>query len=688
MNDKNPCLLFLAFLWCLPSLALAASDSHGNLRRDLRYKTTSQGDLHIDLYYPESKLEGEYPVVIYTHGGGWTSGDKKGATRASMGQVTQGLTDMGFCVVAVQYRLWKKEGATSMRDCVIDAKDAIRFLAKNRRILHVNTDRVFTFGDSAGGQMAQMLLLSSPDSLPGDKDLAAYTYKTIAGVSWYGPCDFENTDLFNHDGRPDFRDRFGPRILPPDGSSKDKLALYREMSPIQYLGKDSPPLLMIQGDGDTTIPVHHAHYMERKAREIGAPVETLIVKNAGHNWRKADGKTPITPSVDEIVARTIAFLGQQNTPSRKGMGNDSRMPAFSWATLPRYMHLRKVSAFTPKELEYLATFPLITFEKTTGIKAFGSTDAGTLEAARAVKKINPATRTLFYRNVIVHYPGYSFDQELDGIRGWNLVDKKGQDKLVRGRVQAYDLTNNRLRRWWADTAAAVCADDSIDGLFLDGNVKVLTPGYLERALPEGKKEKLVERYHQMMKATRRALGPDKLMIANLLRASLDEGGLEHIHHFDGSYLEGFEHPAGRMSKADYIAKGIATVQQAARNGKIIALTLNVGESEIDDEVDESRARNSKRPEIRQDRIDYCIALFLVMAEEYSYLYIHDGYDVNPDKQGNSESKLWMRELKEYRKPLGPPKGPAKNRGYIYTREFEHASAWLDIENNKGVITWK
>ena len=65
---------------------------------------------------------------------------------------------------------------------------------------------------------------------------------------------------------------------------------------------------MIQGDGDTTIPVHHAYYMQEKANVCAAPVELLIVKNAGHNWRKADGSTLIEPSPDEIVQSSVDFL--------------------------------------------------------------------------------------------------------------------------------------------------------------------------------------------------------------------------------------------------------------------------------------------------------------------------------------------------------------------------------------------
>ena len=86
----------------------------------------------------------------------------------------------------------------------------------------------------------------------------------------------------------------------------DKLRLYREVSPVNYLRKESPPLLMIQGDKDTTIPVHHAYYMQEKAQACAAPVEIFIVKNAGHNWREVDA--PIDPSTDDIIQRTVDFL--------------------------------------------------------------------------------------------------------------------------------------------------------------------------------------------------------------------------------------------------------------------------------------------------------------------------------------------------------------------------------------------
>ena len=364
------------------------------------------------------------------------------------------------------------------------------------------------------------------------------------------------------------------------------------------------------------------------------------------------------------------------------------MPEFSWDTVPLYIHIRKAEKFTDEELQYLAGFPLITLEKMTGAKSYGSTDAGTIEAAKAIKRINPNTKLLFYRNVFVHYQSYSFDDQLGNIPGWYLQTKRGDDKVVRKKNQGYDTSNEALRKWWVDSAAEVCQSPHVDGLFLDGNIKSLT-SYLKGQLPKGKKEATIEGYHDMMTATRKALGPEKLMVANIIRARFPNSGLEYMNYFDGTYLEGFMHPAGtKLSKQDYLAKGIEATQAAARDGKIVAMTLGLGESSVLEGVDETHKKVDDLSAISQDDLHYKLALFLICAEKHSYLFLHDGYCV--DTRGRKkicQSGLWLKSLPEYQKPLGPPKGPAVRKGYIYKREFQHASVWLDIENSQGKVTW-
>ena len=361
---------------------------------------------------------------------------------------------------------------------------------------------------------------------------------------------------------------------------------------------------------------------------------------------------------------------------------EARMPFFSWDTVPRYMHVRKVTAFSPAEIEYLATFPLLTFEKTTGQKEFGSTEKGTIVAARAVKSINPTTKILYYRNIFVHYSKYDSNDELKKIEDPFLRSGSGSTKLIRNQVPAYDLSNEKLQNWWLQSAGEVCSAPEIDGLFVDGNIKALEKGYLRAVVGAEKKDKVMEGYHEVMRRLPTALGSDELIVSNIIRARLDRSGLEHLSYFDGSYIEGFEHNVGRESRVDYLAKGIAAIQEAARSGKIIAFTMST-KAYSDTDMDEEGSKSRKRLVVFQERLTYTLALFLICAEKHSYFLLHDGYGVD-----GGESELWMKAVPEYERPLGPPRGKAIKQGTVYQRSFQYADVTVDIEKESATISWK
>ena len=359
-----------------------------------------------------------------------------------------------------------------------------------------------------------------------------------------------------------------------------------------------------------------------------------------------------------------------------------RFPDFSWDRIPLYMHIRKATTFDAGELAFLAKFPLITFEKATGHRDHGSVEAGTLVAARAVKELNPRAKILFYRNVIVHYGNYKADSELETIPNAFLIGKDGNENLVRRRVKSYDLSNPAVRDWWVRSCQDVVADPAIDGVFLDGNVKALEAGYLKRDIGEAKKKETVVGYQKMMKQTREAIGPDKLMVANILRARFPKGGLEYLPMFDGSYLEGFFHNVGKASYEDYVAKGIESMQTAAQSGKIIAFTssLAANDNESVMGIDEAHGQVTSEEQAAK-AFSYSLALFLIAAEKHSYFRVHEGYAAD-----NNSS--WTRWFPEYDRPLGPPQGPAQRDGYRYHRKFKHAEVSLDINKQQGKVIWK
>ena len=364
----------------------------------------------------------------------------------------------------------------------------------------------------------------------------------------------------------------------------------------------------------------------------------------------------------------------------------NRLPEFSWDRVPLYMHIRKATNFTEDEIKYLATFPLVTFEKTTGSQTFKCTEDGTLAAAKAVKEINPSTKILYYRNVFVHWGTYKTNAEIDKMPGAFLVGKEGKTKLNFGKNEAYDLTNPQFREMWVGNVKQLCADPLIDGVFADGIVKVLSLGYLVRDIGKERKAAVVEGYKTMMTETRQAIGPDKIMLANVLRVGTPDNGLEAIKQFDGSYLEHFETFGEKVASRNYLAQSIETFQKAAREGYMIAMTVGLSEMNTADgernlhKTDEIRKGLGANEDYNK-RLNYLLSLFLVCAEKHSYFLAHDGY------HAHKNNKVWMTRPAEFDRPLGPPKGPAVQDGYIYTREFAHAKVRVDIENEVGEIEW-
>jgi len=382
------------------------------------------------------------------------------------------------------------------------------------------------------------------------------------------------------------------------------------------------------------------------------------------------------------VAKSFAQGSRNNSQGGKRTRPIRVCPEFSWDRIPLYMHIRKDKSYTDEEIAFLARFPLITFEKANGHADHGSVEKGTLAAARAVKRTNPRAKILYYRNVIVHYGNYEANKALEKIRNAFLVDKTGNRRLIRGRVRAYDLGNADVRKWWVGTCSRMTAEAAIDGIFLDGNVKALEPGYLAKQVGTDKKKLTIDGYQLMVKQLRKAIGPEKLMIANILRARFNNGGLEYLSHFDGAYLEAFFYNVGKASYEDYVAKGIDAMQKAARQGKIIAFSTGfvVPENRSNMGIDEGHETIESDQEARAALV-YPLAVFLICAEKHSYFRVHEGYSAN-------ENDHWMRWFPEYDNPLGPPAGPARKEGYRYSRTFKHAVVKLDIKNRTAEIRWR
>ena len=175
--------------------------------------------------------------------------------------------------------------------------------------------------------------------------------------------------------------------------------------------------------------------------------------------------------------------------------SQSNLPEFSWDTMPLYMHLRKATKFTKEELKYIAKYPLITFEKTTGSTTFGSTEKGTKEAAKAVKKINPNAKILYYKNVVINWGGYRDDESfLKNNPEALLVDANGEKALMPNKkTRFFDISKDYVRSHWLSHVGKVTSSPYIDGVFMDANIKVLVPLFFNSRVGKIKQKEIIDR---------------------------------------------------------------------------------------------------------------------------------------------------------------------------------------------------
>lgn len=140
-------LLALAML-IAPGAVRAASDPPDNVavQQDIPYGAAD--DAKLDLYLPKS-LAGSrrpLPTVLWVHGGGWAGGSKN-----YVAKYAAALAAGGFAVAAMDYSLPPKAiYPTPVRQ----AFEAFAYIKREAARLHVDPERLFIAGDSAGAQIA------------------------------------------------------------------------------------------------------------------------------------------------------------------------------------------------------------------------------------------------------------------------------------------------------------------------------------------------------------------------------------------------------------------------------------------------------------------------------------------------------------------------------------------------------
>jgi acetyl esterase/lipase len=243
------------------------------------FSTSGETILGLDLYRAP---QGDAPVVIYVHGGGWRSGDKsdEAATRLAP------LAAYGVTVASVEYRLLP---GANFPDQIHDLKGAVRWIRAHAPRLGLRTDRIGIWGASAGAYLGSLLALT-----PGVEEFEgtvggnlSQSSRVQAVVHWFG-----QSDLLVSGSRTDTEKGLLPFNFEAGllgvGAVVEAAARARDLSLLGRVTGAAPPFLIAHGDRDHVVSPSESEALHNALSRAGADTQLMLLGGAGHEGPEFD----------------------------------------------------------------------------------------------------------------------------------------------------------------------------------------------------------------------------------------------------------------------------------------------------------------------------------------------------------------------------------------------------------------
>ena len=274
----------------LVSLSVSAFENASRNLKGIVYKTVGDKALVLNLHLPETRENKRLPLLVWLHGGGWMRGSQDDFP-ASNPVLARSLSREGYAVASIGYRL---SGEAVFPAPVQDVNDALDFLAERSADFGVLAEKVVVMGRSAGGHLATLIAMSNHH--PDVDFYRKPRYRVVAAVTFFGPVDL----LLENNSRELSSERMAksPTARFLGGIPSDHPVLAKKASPLSYVSKNSPPVMMLHGEQDRQVPVAHSLALKRALDEHGVHNTLLTDKDGRHSDKVFDSER----NVIEVVA--------------------------------------------------------------------------------------------------------------------------------------------------------------------------------------------------------------------------------------------------------------------------------------------------------------------------------------------------------------------------------------------------
>ena len=236
----------------------------------------------LDIYAPD-KPAGLLPIVVFVHGGSWSSGNKNGYEF-----VGRALAAQGFLTLVANYRLHPEHPFPAF---VEDAALTLDWATKHGADYGGDGHTIFAMGHSAGAYNLALAILDKHYLANLGTDVSA-----IKGiVTLAGPFDFLPLD------GPITKDVFG------------QLNNLEETQPINFANADAPPFLILHGSADTTVYPKNAFALQKALLKAGSKVTLKVYEGISHVGIMVSLAKPLRRTATTL-ADAVEFFKQKSRP--------------------------------------------------------------------------------------------------------------------------------------------------------------------------------------------------------------------------------------------------------------------------------------------------------------------------------------------------------------------------------------
>ena len=276
-------------------------DDEGRILTDLSY---GKGDnARYDLYLHKSvDPKTDAPLLLFIHGGSWTSGH-----RGDMSYACKYYGKKGCITATMEYSLVSKDHPEVTVKTMLDEITAcIAALKKQLEKEGYHAPKLAIAGLSAGGHLALLYAYSRAEesAIP-----IAFVFEKVGPVSFHK--EFWGADIaalligYGAGKKVDAGKLDDPEIV----------AAADSLSPVHFVGPDSPPTIFAYGGKDTLVRPVHRNALAKALGEHHVPSRCVDFPNSNHAlWDDAESTEMFRQAVLEYCVR---YMKAQEPPAEE-----------------------------------------------------------------------------------------------------------------------------------------------------------------------------------------------------------------------------------------------------------------------------------------------------------------------------------------------------------------------------------